>query len=98
MALDWFDASDAENFGKSLAQFLIKSIPLRPAGVENNALAKQFETVDKMYLQIEQFKAGHKLNIYKKSKLGSAFKFELVAAGYEPAFVDQLTKGLMQKL
>jgi len=98
MALDWFDACDAEKFGQSLAQFFIASIPLRSKGAGNNALAKPFEAVDKMYLQIEQFKADHKLNIYKKSKLGSAFKFELVAAGYEPALVDQLTKGLMQKL
>jgi len=98
MALDWFDASDAEKFGQSLAQFFIKNIPLRSEGTANNALAKQFETIDKMYLQIEQFKVNHKLNIYKKSKLGSAFKFELITAGYEPAFVDKLTKGLMQKL
>lgn len=98
MALDWFDANDAENFGKSLAQFFIKNIPLRSEGMANNALPKQFDTVDKMYLQIEQFKADHKLNIYKKSKLGSAFKFELAAAGYESAFVDQVTKGLVQKL
>jgi len=50
-----------------------------------------------MYLQIEQFKADHKLNIYK-NQTGSAFKFELAAAGYESAFVDQVTKGWCKTL
>ncbi len=98
MTLDWFDADDAEKFGQSLAQLFIENIPPRTEGGRNIALANQLETVDKMYLQIEQFKADHKLNIYKKSKLGSAFKFELITAGYESAFVEQVTKGLLLKL
>ena len=98
MAFGWFDASDAEKFGQSLAQLFIENIPPRSKGAGDNALAKQLETIDKMYLQIEEFKADHKLNLYKKSKLGSAFKFELIAAGYEDAFVDQVTKGLILKL
>lgn len=98
MALKWLDASDAEKFGQSLAQFFIQRIPLDNEKRKRKDLAKQLEVVDKMYLQIEQFKLKNKLNIYKKAKLGSAFKFELINAGFPPAFVDQVTKGLMHKL
>jgi len=98
MALKSFDASAAEKFGQSLAQFFIKKIPLTPGNKKNKEIAKQLEAVDQMYLQIEQFKLNNSLNIYKKAKLGSAFKYELIAAGYKPKLVDQLTKGLMLKL
>lgn len=98
MAFKWFDTSDAEKFGQTLAQFFTQRAPVSAEGKKNKAIAKQLEVVDKMYLQIEQFKLNNKLNVYKKAKLGSAFKFELINAGYPSEFVDQLTKGLMQKL
>ncbi len=96
MILPWFDASDAEKFGQSLAQFFIQKVLV--AAEKKKKIDKPLEGVDKMYLQIEQFKLNNKLNIYKKAKLGSAFKYELLAAGYESEFVNQVTKGLMQKL
>lgn len=98
MAIKWFDASDAEKFGQELAQFFTQRIPLATEKGKSKDLAKQLEVVDKIYLKIEQFKLDNKLNVYKKAKLGSAFKFELINAGYPSAFVDQVTKGLMQKL
>jgi len=90
MITKWFDASDAEKFGQALAQFFIEG--------KNRPIAEQLEAVDEMYLQIEQFKLNNNLNIYKKAKLGRTFKYELIAAGYKPDFVDQVTKGLMLKL
>ena len=98
MTIKWFDASDAEKFGQDLAQFFIQRIPLATEKGKSKNLAKQLEVVDKMYLKIEQFKLNNKLNVFKKAKLGSAFKFELLNAGYEPAFVDKVTKGIMLKL
>lgn len=96
--ISWFDAKDAEEFGRVLAKFLIERIPASAEQRKGKSLAKQLEVVDKLYLQIDQFKGNHKLNIYKKAKLGSAFKFELMNAGYGATFVNQITKGLMQKL
>lgn len=98
MPLKWFDARDAEEFGQSLAQFFIKKIPLTAENKKNKVIAKRLEAVDQMYLQIEQFKLNNKLNVYKKAKLGSAFKYELITAGYKPELVDQVTKGLLLKL
>lgn len=102
MAIKWFDASNAEQFGQSLAKFFIERIPLSPEEKKGKQatklLTKQFEVIDKMYLQIEQFKLTNKLNIYKKAKFGSAFKFKLIETGFDPAFADYVTKGLVQKL
>ena len=98
MIIKWFDAGDAEKFGQDLAQFFTQRIPLASEKEKRKDLARQLEVVDKIYLKIEQFKLNNKLNVYKKAKLGSAFKFELLNAGYEPAFVDQVTKGIMLKL
>jgi len=98
MTLKWFDASDAENFGRSLAQFFIQKIPLHAGSKDGKEIVKQLEAVDQMYSKIEQFKLNNSLNIYKKAKLGSSFKYELIAAGYKSELVDQITKGLMLKL
>lgn len=98
MPLKWFDANNAEKFGQSLAQFFIKKIPLHVENKKPKEVAKQLDVVDQMYLQIEQFKLNNKLNIYKKAKLGSAFRYELIAAGYKPELVDQVTRGLLLKL
>ncbi len=97
MIINWFDAKDAEKFGQTLAQFIIERIP-PSIEKKGKSLAKQLEVVDKLYLKIDQFKVTHKLNIYKKAKLGSSFKFELINAGYDISFANQITKGLMQKL
>jgi hypothetical protein len=98
MAFDWFDAHNAEVFGETLAQFFLKYIPVTTERLNDKAFAKQIEVVDKMNLQIEQFKLANKLNIYKKAKLGNAFREKLISAGHKPAFVDQITKGLLYKL
>jgi hypothetical protein len=97
MALKWFDASEAEKFGQSLAQFFINKIPLG-ANLTAGEMSRQLASVDQMYLQIDQFRQNNKLNIYKKAKLGSVFKYELIAAGYKPELVDQVTKGVLLKL
>jgi len=98
MTINWFNASEAEQFGKTLAQFVIERVPNSKDKAKNKSLTKQLEVADKLYLMIDQFKGNHKLNFYKKAKLGSAFKFELINAGYDSAFINQMTKGLMLKL
>ena len=98
MLFKWLDSSEAEQFGKSLAQFFIQKV-LMPAEKKNKKIKiNPLSQVDRMYLLIDKFKLSHKLNIYKKAKLGSAFKFVLLSAGYETELVNQVTKGLMQKL
>ncbi|HQT27109.1 MAG TPA: hypothetical protein PLK99_11045 [Burkholderiales bacterium] len=96
MLFDWFDSSEAEKFGVSLAQQFIDGIP--PSQKKNRRLDKKFAAVDRIYKRIEEYKRSHKLNFYKKAKLWNAFKWHLISAGYEKEFVDQMTQGLMPKL
>lgn len=98
MALSWFDATKAEAFGQNLAKFIIERIPATPEAKRGKSVEKQLEVADKLNLKIDQFKQNCKLNIYKKAKLGSAFKFEMQAAGYKPEFIDQITKSIMLRL
>lgn len=94
--LSWFDASEAKEFGNSLARFYMNRIPPGSSSGKNMPTAKkQQEVVDKMFQQVARFKLDHKLNVYKKAQLGNAFKWTLKDAGYDPAFVDQFTKNLM---
>jgi hypothetical protein len=98
MAFKWLDSSEAEKFGQALAQIFIAKIPVVIEPGKKNSIAEQFKAVEQANAQIDQFKQHNKLNIYKKAKLGSAFKYELMAAGYKPEFVDQMTKGVLLKL
>jgi hypothetical protein len=91
--LAWFDAREAQEFGKSLAQFFIERVPLDPT--KKNSPKKQQETLNKMLTQLSVFKLKAKLNFYKKAKLWNAFKWALYEAGYDREAVDQMVSELI---
>lgn len=95
--ISWLDARDAQKFGLTLAEFFIERIPLETPNKKIKSLAKKQEVLNKMFIQIQIFKIKHKLNIYKKAKLGNSFKWKLLDADYDPTLVDELTKALMLK-
>ena len=97
MVLNWFDASEAKEFGASLAHFYIERVPPGDSSGNNKSRDKKQEVINKMFQQMARFRLEHKLNIYKKAQMGNAFKWALKDAGYDPVFVDQLTKELMLK-
>jgi hypothetical protein len=95
MILSWFDASEAKEFGTTLAHFYINRVPPGDSDGKSKSIAKKQEVIKKVFQQMARFKQEHKLNIYKKAQLGNAFKWALNDAGYDPEFVNQLTKELM---
>lgn len=97
MVLSWFDASEAKAFGISLANFYIERVPPGDSGETKKSIVKKQEVINKILQQAARFKLEHKLNVYKKAQLGNAFKWALKDAGYNPAFIDQLTKNLLLK-
>jgi hypothetical protein len=98
MMLSWFDAREASAFGTRLAEMLVERTPA-DGTVGRRMLTKKHEA---MLHQLEQhvvrFKAEHKLNAYKKAKLGNVFKWTLREKGYDVEYVDQLTHWLMLKI
>jgi hypothetical protein len=98
MILNWLDAKHAEDFGKSLAQQIIERFPLSNTTSTNKDLARQEAMLNKLHLQITQFKSNNRLNLYKKAKLVNAFKSELIIAGYDKDFINQVALGLLHMI
>lgn len=94
--LSWFDASQAINFGVLLAKIVMEKMPLDAPGAKAKIAEKKKDALfNRMALEIARFREKNKLNIYKKAKLGNAFKWTLRDAGYDQAYVDTMTEWLM---
>jgi hypothetical protein len=98
MMFEWFNAKEAQKFGESLAVFFIERFPLEDARKKDKLLKKRQDVMEKMFLQITDFKTRNKLNVYKKAKLGNAFKWKLIEANYDPEVVDTLTHTLLLRI
>jgi hypothetical protein len=98
MLPSWLDASSSIKFGESLAQFFLEKSPRDSKVSEKKFASKTSATLQKMDQQIEIFKSEHKLNIYKKAKLGNSFKWTLKDSGYDQEYIDKLTDWLMTRL
>lgn len=98
MLLKWFDAREATEFGATLAQLLIDRTPDTGTVGERMKSKKHIAMLHQLEQQVAKFKAGHKLNMYKKAQLGNRFKWTLRDKGYDTAYIDELTNWLMLKL
>ncbi|CAN5416465.1 hypothetical protein BH11PSE11_BH11PSE11_00830 [soil metagenome] len=98
MIFSWFDAKEAKEFGELLAQMLIERTPVDEAVSKRTVTKKHEAMLHQLTQQITQFKLEHKLNFYKKAKLGNSFKWTLREKGYDVEYVDQMTTMLMLKL
>ena len=87
-----------DEFAIGLARTLAENYPpqpaegaIRPVG----AAQKLARTLDELCREALGFKNLHKLGIYKKARLGNAFRWELTALGYEKRFVEEATQRLV---
>lgn len=108
MLKNWFDTTEVEEFGRSLAMKFSAAYPMidqkkesvsgNKAGLRAKVLGKQEKVLGRLTVEVRQFGQEHSLNVYKKAKLGNAFKWGLLELGYEPEFVDLLTKEVILAL
>jgi hypothetical protein len=99
MLFNWFDAREAEEFGLSLALFFAERVSVDACGNDKkNLVKKRQDVLGKLFAQAERYKCEHKLNVYKKAKLGNTFKWKLKDMGYDAGYVNELTKELIVKL
>ena len=98
MVFDWFDAAEAQNFGRTLATYFIEKLPPLEKTSDKKFETKSREALGKMANQVASFRANHRLNFYKKAKLGNAFKWTLREAGFDIGYTDKLTEWLMLQL
>lgn len=94
----WFNAARAEEFGASLAKFFIQNMPANKQMKDAKFTAKMEFVLKKMEVQINTFKQGERLNIYKTAKLGNAFKWTLKDAGLDAALSAKLLEWLVANL
>lgn len=83
-----------DEFAKSLARDLAQQCPLGPQSngrpeVSAKRLAAAIEEVCRKALR---FRQEHKLGLYKKARLGNAFRWELSELGYDKLFVEDATQ------
>lgn len=98
----WFDATEAKNFGAEMATLIIHRTPSEAKNKNQEWLAKKNEarhlvTLALIEKRLESFKKSHQLNFYKEAQLGSAFKYALIDSGYDQEFCDQTTTWLLLK-
>lgn len=99
MVFKFLDAREAKEFGTSLAAFYCERVPAAEAGQKKRQpKGKKQETANRVIQRVETYKRENKLNFYQKSQLGNAFKWAMLDAGQERAFVDELTFQIMLKL
>lgn len=98
MAFDWFNASEAKQFGTALAKFYIAKLPFDIDNKDKKYENKKEFVAKKTLEQVNDFKLEHKLNLYKKAQIGNAFKWTLKDAGYPDDEINRLTGALMRQL
>ncbi|TMH56527.1 MAG: hypothetical protein E6H45_10895 [Betaproteobacteria bacterium] len=92
----WFDTEEIDEFALSIVAELVKRAP--PAGLDahdERASKRLRNTYHAVFSRAEQFARTHKLNIYKKARLGNQFRWGLKEAGYPKAFVETWTYELI---
>ena len=98
MIIKFFDAHEAEKFGISLADFFSERIKLDSSSKKAKTTSQKVEIIKKMLVQVHAFKIKHHPNFYKKAKFANAFKWHLIDKGYDQAFVNELTKDILNSL
>ena len=93
--LAWLDAKEEQAFGRNLAQFYVERVPFEAPFSKKKFAAKTQEVLKKIEQQVQQFRSTRSMNFYKKAKLGNAFKWVLLDAGYDSEYVNELTEWLM---
>ena len=99
MLKNWLDSSEAQEFGKNLAEiYSAKNSILDKKKEKASTANKRAKLLGQLTSVVRQFGQTHSLNFYKKAKLGNAFKWVLLEKGYDAEFVDQLTKEVILAL
>ena len=98
MIFSWFDTKEVRRFGQGLAQFMMAEIPSDARVKDAKFAAKTGKVMQKAARRLQDFKATHKLNPYKRAKLANAFLWGLRDAQCPAAYADELTEWLTLRL
>jgi hypothetical protein len=97
--LGWFRTSDAEAFGHDLADFMIRELEGKLTSSLDAKAKKKAERVMRLAEgRVQDFRAKHSLNFFKRAKAANAFLWKLKDAGWPLPAANQMTDWLTMRL
>lgn len=94
--IQWFDTAEIDELARSIAAELVKRVP--PSALDSHtkkAADRLRNTHEAIFARAGKYARAHKLNIYKKARLGNQFRWALREAGYPREFVEAWTYELV---
>ena len=93
---EWFRIREIDELAAAIAAELVKRVP--PSALEartKKAAERIRNTHDAVFARAGKYARTHKLNFYKRARLGNQFQWALKEAGYPPEFVESWTYELV---
>lgn len=91
MIIKWFDALEAVRIGEVLAEIVVNGFVV-DLERKDKVLKNKILVLEKLNSRIVEYKKNGNFNFYQKAKLGAAFKWKLIDAGYDVDTVGELTR------
>lgn len=97
--LHWFDVRSVQAFADELAAFILAELNHpKVAAKDAKFMVKAQKTLGKAAIRLQNFKATHSLNFYKRARFANQFLWALRDGGCPPAYADELTEWLTLRL
>lgn len=92
----WFDTAEQDALADSIVAELVTRVPPSTIPARDRKTAERLRnTHDAIFARAGKYARTHKLNIYKKARMGNQFRWALKEAGYPPDFVESWTYELV---
>jgi hypothetical protein len=89
---------EIEDFALALARDIAARCPPAEAYEGDHISMRLARVIDEIFLRALAYQREHRLWMYGRAKLGTAFKLELTRIGYPGEFADNVTRQLLFKL
>jgi hypothetical protein len=87
--LQWFDTSEVDALAAAITAELVQRVPpSRLESRERRDALRLRNAHEAIFARAAKFARTHKLNVYKKARLGNQFRWALREAGYPAEFVE----------
>ena len=98
MIFSWFSTSASVRFGQELATFVLSELSASMAKNDAKFTAKAEKALIRADQRVREFKAGERMNFYKKAKLANSFLWTLKDSGCPQDYANKLTDWLSVRL
>ena len=94
-----FDTKELEEFATALAVDLGRRFPPASEARTDTGAKHQVKVIlEGLATRAVRYHEQHKLGVYKKAKLGNAFRWKLKELGYSAEFADNATQMIVTRL